>query len=64
MNTPDNFRGVPLDLEQLRLEDFERQQRRAALVAQVKRRHGNKGSRVWGFSTPTGGKRRNRRHGK
>jgi hypothetical protein len=50
-----------VSLEQLTLEDQERQARRAALVANVKRRRGNKGSRVWGFATPGTGKRRSRR---
>ncbi len=49
-----------VSLEQLAADDWERQQRRAQLVANVKRRRGNKGSRVWGFATPGTGKRRAR----
>lgn len=56
----ENHAWGAVSLEQLAADDWERQQRRAALVANVKRRRGNKGSRVWGFQTIGSGKRKGR----
>ena len=52
-----------LSLDDIARQDRERAAQHAADQQRTRRRHGNRGSRVWGYTTPSTGKRR-RRSGK
>lgn len=59
----ENISGAVSETAGISIEEVARQDRLRALAEEyrqrrTRQRHGNKGSRVWGYTTPGSGKRR------